>query len=206
MISVGEEDNMRKATLLCLCTVALLFTGARAAYAQTAVEYIDYGQAEKKLEELQTANSRLLDEIKTLNQENEALKSKRDEDRKELREILELLDILCGRKRDLNHLKPELADQEMLDRTERLYTKSDTLMDKLVMSRQEKVESIRQATRQLEENEERISVATRLTNGNGRLIEVMEMSVERTGNQTAFLDEVDQDIDQVDQRAAKYID
>jgi len=195
---------MRKATLL--CAVALLFSGARAAYAQTAVEYIDYGQAEKKLEELQTANSGLLDEIKTLSKENETLKSERDEDRKDLREILELLDILCGRKRDLNHLKPELADQEMLDRTERLYTKSDTLMDKLVMSRQEKVESIRQATRQLEENEERISVATRLTNGNDRLIEVMEMSVERTGNQTAFLDEVDQDIDQVDQRAAKYID
>ena len=114
---------MRKATLLCLCTVALLFTGARAAYAQTAVEYIDYGQAEKKLEELQTANSRLLDEIKTLNQENEALKSKRDEDRKELREILELRDraLFAGEAEAVEEGTDALGRaRRLLDRMERL--------------------------------------------------------------------------------------
>ena len=66
-------------------------------------------------------------------------------------------------------------------------------------------DAIRTATKTLDENKKRISTSTYLVHRSERMIGIMEKSVERTRNQTALLDEVTGDVDEVGQKAARYI-
>lgn len=184
----------------------LLLVPGSLVLADTVICYVDMEKGQIRIETLVDENSKIQSEIETLTQRNTELKQNIEDWEVELSEVRPIIERVRRKKNSLYVILEKIVDENLREKATATYNRSTDILNRLRKTKEEMEVSIKNALIEMTENKTQIECNKRRMNWNALEVSALNGSIALTQNQVASLEAIVDNVDSINEEAAKYLE
>lgn len=184
----------------------LLLVPGSLVLADTVICYVDMEKGQIRIETLVDENSKIQSEIETLTQRNTELKQNIEDWEVELSEVRPIIERVSRKKNSLYVILEKIVDENLREKATATYNRSTDILNRLRKTKEEMEVSIKNALIEMTENKTQIECNKRRMNWNALEVSALNGSIALTQNQVASLEAIVDNVDSINEEAAKYLE